>query len=406
MQQGHEAQTLEPVAERYRILSLDAVRGLAVLGILAVNVVAFSLPYSLEMAREQSPFPLVGDNAVALWVIDVFFRQKFVTLFSMLFGVSIWLVGGERSDLARGKLLRRRLFWLAIFGLLHGLAFWYGDILLLYAWAGLFVMLTRSMKARSLMLIGGAATLALATLQALSVWTMAANPDMAAAGGPMVADDAVADAIARYQAGWASAMIENAKAWLFIQGMSLFGYVFSTVPLMMLGMGLFKAGFFSGHSPRWIYLTLIAVGGVYLALLGLLQWLEMIAGPEIEATGGLAAAVASFPVLASLAYASLIVLSAGSGLRVLVKIFAPVGRMAFSNYLLQTLIMTTIFYMPWGPRLYGQVDFVGQWMMVAGVWAFALVWSPLWLSRFRMGPLEWVWRRLSYGRRLPLSKAA
>lgn len=396
---------LEPVAERYRIAALDALRGVAVLGILAVNVVAFSVPYSFELDRSQSPFPLAGDNAVALWVIDVFFRQKFITLFSMMFGVSIWLVGGERSDQARGRLLRRRLFWLAIFGLMHGLAFWYGDVLLLYAWTGLFVMLMRSMRARPLILIGLGVTLALGALQALSVWMTAAYPELASAGGPMVADGAVADAITRYQASWASSMIENAKAWLFLQGMSLFIYVFSTAPLMMLGMGLFKAGFFSGHSPRWVYLALIAAAGAALALLGVLQWREAMAGPDVEATGGAAAAVASFPIVISLGYASLVILAARQGLKPVLAIFAPVGRMAFSNYLAQTLIMTSIFYMPWGPRLYGQVDFVGQWAMVAAVWTFALIWSPLWLSRFRMGPLEWAWRSLSYGRRLPLSKA-
>ena len=79
--------------------------------------------------------------------------------------------------------------------------------------------------------------------------------------------------------------------------------------------------------------------------------------------------------------------------------------MALTNYLAQTLIMTTLFYMPWGPRLFGRMDYVQLWV-VAAVWALQLVWSPLWLSRFRMGPLEWVWRRLTYGRPLPLRKAA
>ncbi|WP_288757542.1 DUF418 domain-containing protein [uncultured Brevundimonas sp.] len=80
--------------------------------------------------------------------------------------------------------------------------------------------------------------------------------------------------------------------------------------------------------------------------------------------------------------------------------------MALTNYLAQTLIMTTLFYMPWGPRLFGRMDYVQLWGVVAAVWALQLVWSPLWLSRFRMGPLEWVWRRLTYGRPLPLRKAA
>ena len=78
--------------------------------------------------------------------------------------------------------------------------------------------------------------------------------------------------------------------------------------------------------------------------------------------------------------------------------------MAFTNYLTQTLIMASIFYMPWGPRLFGRADYVQMWGLVLAVWALQLIWSPLWLSRFSMGPLEWVWRCLTYGRRVPISK--
>ena len=166
----------QPVAAGARIQTLDVLRGVAVLGILAVNAAAFALPFSAAMAPEQSPFSLSGSSAVALWVTEVFFHQKFVTLFSMLFGVSIFLVGGERWDQARGRLLRRRLMWLALFGVLHGAAFWYGDILLLYAWSGLFVMLMRSMPARRLIQIGAAATLILATLQGATMWLAVNGP--------------------------------------------------------------------------------------------------------------------------------------------------------------------------------------------------------------------------------------
>ena len=93
------------------------------LGILAVNVVSFGLPVMVYQDASLSPFPVTGANAVARWTMDVFFHQKFITLFSMLFGASIYLVGGERGGAARGKLLRRRLFWLAVIALIHGVAF-------------------------------------------------------------------------------------------------------------------------------------------------------------------------------------------------------------------------------------------------------------------------------------------
>ncbi|MGX1803518.1 DUF418 domain-containing protein, partial [Brevundimonas naejangsanensis] len=117
----------KPVAADQRIVTLDVLRGAAVLGILAVNAAAFALPMmAIEMTSGQSPFPAGPDaSGVAQWIIAVFFRQKFVTLFSMLFGVSIFLVGGERGDEAKGRVLRRRLLFLALFGLIHGAAFWY-----------------------------------------------------------------------------------------------------------------------------------------------------------------------------------------------------------------------------------------------------------------------------------------
>ena len=399
----------QPVAAGARIQTLDVLRGVAVLGILAVNAAAFALPMDAAMAPEQSPFPLIGASAVARWTVEVFFHQKFVTLFSMLFGVSIFLVGGERGDEARGRVLRRRLMWLALFGVIHGAVFWYGDILLLYAWSGLFVMLMRSLPARPLILFGIAATLALATMQAATMWLTVNGPaalvEAMSDDSMSLAEGAVSASIAAYRSGWPAGLIENLKAWGILQSASLFGYVFATIPLMMLGLGLFKAGFFHGRLPTRVYLILITVGAAVLALLGVLEWREIAAGPGVQATHGWAKVVASYPIFITLAYASGLILLTSRGVGWVRRLFAPVGQMAFTNYLTQTLIMTTLFYMPWGPRLMGQVDYPAQWAIVVAVWALQLIWSPLWLSRFRMGPLEWLWRRLSYGRDLPLRRS-
>src|SRR5690606_27611424 len=276
-----------PVAAAHRIVTLDVLRGAAVLGILAVNAAAFALPMlPIEMISGQSPFPAEANaSGVAQWVVAVFFQQKFVTLFSMLFGVSVFLVGGERGDEAKGRVLRRRLLFLALFGLIHGAAFWYGDILLLYAWSGLFMMLIRSMPAKPLIWIGVGATVLLATLQAGLMLLTARFPEAMSSGGGS-SDGAVAASIAAYQSGWAGAALENLKAWAIAQGMSLLMYVFSTVPLMMLGLGLFKAGFFHGRVPTRVYAMLMAGGAAVLALLGVLEWFEIQAGAEVEATGG------------------------------------------------------------------------------------------------------------------------
>jgi uncharacterized protein len=106
----------------------------------------------------------------------------------------------------------------------------------------------------------------------------------------------------------------------------------------------------------------------------------------------------------SLGYASLLILLVRFGLKLILTPLACAGRMAFTNYLSQTLIMTTIFYGGRGLGWYGQIGWPEMWMIIGGIWAAQLIWSPLWLSVFQMGPLEWGWRCLTYKRMVPLLK--
>jgi len=153
-----------PVRTSDRLFSLDVVRGFAVLGILAVNAITFAMPEPVMMNPSLQPGGLEGEAAAAWQTMHVFFQDKMRTLFSMLFGASLFLIGGERSDLTRGKLLRKRLFWLGLFGLAHGLFFWFGDILLLYALTGLVVLLVRSWSAKRLLIVGVALNVTLSAL--------------------------------------------------------------------------------------------------------------------------------------------------------------------------------------------------------------------------------------------------
>jgi uncharacterized protein len=399
-----------PVASAQRIETLDILRGFAVLGILAVNAIAFAWPAMMDTSSATVPFSMEGANRVAVWVVDVVFHNKCRTLFSMLFGVSIFLVGGERSDVARGKLLRRRLFFLAIFGLIHGLALWFGDILLLYAWSGLFMMLCRSWTPRKLLWVGALLTVAFALL--------AAGGEAAGAiFQPQVDDpEKFAEAVRKGRAatlatveavrsGWAGAMWENLKMEALVQGMSLVLYVFPTVGLMMLGLGLFKTGYLAGRSSSIVYAAVLVFGLLCMGAFGYTQWLVLDpaqAPPVLWVSNSALEQLAPFETLA---WVGLLVLMTRHGLGFVTRRLAPVGKMAFTNYLTQTLMMTTLFYMPWGPKLYGMVEPAPLWGIVAGIWLLQLIWSPLWLSRFEMGPLEWVWRCLTYGRRVPLLKA-
>lgn len=397
---------LAPVAPKDRIFHLDMLRGWAVLGILAVNAMAFAWPMSVEMSETARPFALTGANGWGHWVTDVFFSDKFRTLFTMLFGVSIWLVGGERFDEARGRLLRRRLFWLGLFGLIHGLAFWFGDILLHYAYCGLIMMMMRSMKASKLIWIGGSITLLWGLLATVGPLVVAGlGEEFSAkfeAGMPQVTQAEVMATVAAYGVG-AGAWVENAKAWAMAQGVSIF-LLPVTAPLMMLGLGLFKSGFLSGRSPVWVYALIAALAAVNLAVFGTAALTDLRAGLDADPTRGVAAAAGGLAPLVTLGYVSLLILMTRFGLKAVTQVLAPVGRMAFTNYLTQTLIMSTLFYMPWGPQWFGTMGPGALWGVVGAIWIAQLIWSPLWLSVFSMGPFEWAWRCLTYGRMMPLRK--
>lgn len=398
---------LKPVAAADRHIQLDLLRGLGVLGILAVNIYAFALPFETFMSPNLLPFPLEGANATAWWVMATFFEFKFVTLFSMLFGVSLFLVGGERSDKARGALLRRRLFWLAVFGLIHGIAIWYGDILLLYAWSGLFMMLMRSWSPRRLFWIGLTVVLLGSAIAVGQLWALEFAPAdiqkqaLANMSGGMSAEAARASTEAM-RAGLVPALKENLGNWAFLQGMSLLIVVFRTVALMMIGLALYKWGFLTGRAPAWLYLLLVLAAAGSLYLVGWSNHMRIatdFAMPQSQGRYGAANQFLSLVI--SLGYASaLILLAKLAAARALLAPLARVGQMAFTNYLMQSVIMTTIFTAGRGLGLFGAYDAVVMWGFVVAVWALELVWSPLWLARFRMGPLEWVWRRLTYGRGL------
>lgn len=399
-------QTLRPVAAGDRHVSLDVLRGLGVMGILAVNAVAFALPMDVYAAPNLSPYPLVGAEAGAWWVVQTFFHYKFITLFSMLFGVSILLVGGERGDRARGTLLRRRLGWLALFGLLHGVLIWFGDILLLYAVTGLAVMRMRSWSPRVLFATGLAVVLLGSALAVGPMMALEHAPPQArtaalanmAPGSPA----GVAASITAMRGGLGSAMRENLGDWAMLQAISLIIMIWRTGALMMIGMALFKWGFWTGRAPTWLYGLLAAVAVVCLGAVGWESQAKLaidFAQPRSNGALQLGEEFLTLPITLGYAATAILLLRLEAARKILAPL-AALGRMAFTNYLTQSLIMTTIFWSGRGLGLFGQATRVELWMIVGAIWALQLVWSPLWLSRFSMGPLEWVWRRLTYGKGL------
>ncbi|OQW55794.1 MAG: hypothetical protein A4S17_05665 [Proteobacteria bacterium HN_bin10] len=404
-----------PVTAESRIKSLDVLRGFALLGILAVNAAYFAGPWQGAFNPLIEPLAIDGQTMWSWFVMHVFFEFKCITLFSMLFGASIYLVGGERSDKSRGAVLRRRLFWLMIFGLIHGLLIWYGDILLHYALAGFLVLFARSWKPATLFIVGGILYVLAFGMQTMSGPLMSLVPQDQL--GPILEEVEGVFAVspadfermqAAYQGGLVSGIQQNIDTWLQVLGNSVFGLMPRTISVMLIGMALFKVGFLSGRAPAWLYATMLLAGALALALIGyqaLINW--NLRFDTLHMLGAGIAANAGLSIFVSLGYASLLILLVKAGAQLLTEPLAAVGRMAFTNYILQSLIMTTIF---WGGGrglgLWGEVDRPTLWAIVLGVWALQLIWSPLWLARFEMGPLEWIWRRLSYAKPVRMGKAA
>ncbi len=413
MSEASAATEVAPVKTGDRILSLDVMRGFALLGILAVNAAYFAAPWQTGFNPTIPPLDINDQTMWSWFVMHVFFEFKCITLFSMLFGASIFMVGGEPKDKARGGVLLRRLLWLGLFGLLHGLLIWYGDILFVYAITGLLVMFARGWKAGTLLTVGIILYVLSSAFQLAGALIALAPADQI---GPIIEQYEAIFAVPpaeldrmreAFQGGIASATLENINTWVLIISNALFGLIPRTAAVMMIGMALFKMGFLSGRSPVWAYVLMLLLGAGSLAVIGyesLQNW-----NLQFDTLHMMGAGIAGNTVLSifvSIGYASLFVLLVKMGVSLLTAPLAAVGRMAFTNYIAQSLIMTTIFYGGRGFGLWGEVDRVTLWAIVLAVWAVQLIWSPLWLSRFSMGPLEWVWRRLSYGKAVSIAKQA
>lgn len=380
-------------ADAERIKSLDYIRGLSILGILMVNAVAFAQPFAVYANPTLSTLPLSHADLTTWWAIETFFKLKFITSFNMLFGISMFLIGRDQGPGVTGTPLFRRLLWMVVFGLIHGALIWHGDILLAYACTGFLFWRWRAAPAGKLLLWGGFLFLMGA---AIELWPLIdfqpGTLNVAPAQGPI---------IAAMRGGFWDSLAQNFADWASSIALELIMYLPATLGLMMLGLGLFKSGILSGAAKTRTYLIFVAAGTVSLAIIGWQSWLIVrsnFAFPDSFGVGAIANAVLCLPV--AIGYASaLILLGRTKPGAVLLYPLACAGRMAFTNYLCQSLIMTVIFYGGrGGPGLFGTMNHEALVPIVAMIWLGQLVFSVLWLQAFRYGPFEWVWRCLTYRR--------
>lgn len=394
--------TLTPIAVKPRIQALDVIRGVSILGILAVNADGYAAPIAASLKPLTWPFPNVGATAIAYWIMDVFFHEKFLTLFSMLFGVSLLLVGGERNNKQKSRILWRRLAALFLFAMLHGFGIWWGDILSLYACTGLLMALCRSWRPRNLLLTGVVLYVTMACKAFPFAVLFQYHPPSAevALHSPSASQtERIATTIAEARGSWAGAYHVNVQAYLHqLRGVP--AQIPANLALMMVGLSLFKSGFLSAKSVTRTYALAFVVGLVSLGIEGWALWHRDILMHSISGDSFLEEVLSP---LVSLMYASSLILLLRAGASHLLSPVASAGRMAFTNYLTQSILMTSIFYGGRG-ALMGTVNRVALWVLTLAVWVLQLVWSSWWLSRFEMGPFEWVWRCMTYGTWVRLRK--
>ncbi len=403
-----QVSVIEPTAPRQRAATIDALRGVAILGILLLNVRNFALPgdaYVYPFVVEPRP----GD-LLAYALTTIFAQGKFIATFAALYGAGIVLSTrrlDEAGAPAFGRFLRRSLI-LAGVGLAHMFLVWPGDILFMYATLGLIAFTMRRWRPRSLWLMAGGvflAAMAFQALAALGLWAGATfdqtDPSLtpaARAESWMLIPDNWRTETAAHTAGHSEAVTYRLTAAPLFQffAFALFGP--QVLALMLAGMALLKLGFLAGDwtGRRYVWFAVIGllVGFGASGIVTLLGWRSDFT-PIFWFAGG-QGLLSLFAPLAALGISAAVVGLARHG-GAIASLFAPVGRMAFTNYLSQSLLGTAIFH-GWGLGFYG-TGYARQLLAVLAIWTVNVLFSHLWLARFRYGPLEWLWRWATYGKR-------
>ena len=384
-------------ATHARLAQVDALRGFALFGILVVNIGVFSSPfYGAGIADPAYSQPL--DLAVR-WLIAWLFETKFYLLFSFLFGYSFTLqmAAAERSHAAFAPRFLRRLMGLALLGLAHAVLFYQGDILLTYALLGLALLLCRRMEPRRALRI--------------SLWLIVLTAALWAILGALSYLDPVppgyeaqyhADALAAIDAYRGTVGTTIAQHVKELTGGVWFTVLFVQGPF---AFAMFLAGYALGRrnaladpwrEPRalWLLCALGLIPG--LAGSALYAFTSLPSAGVAWELPGLAADLLTAPLLSmSYAAALLLAMRTGPGAQ-LAGWLAPAGRMALSNYLMQSVVCAFLFT-AWGLRLFASVSPLAAFCIAVALFAAQLPLSAWWLRRHAYGPVEWFLRALTIG---------
>jgi uncharacterized protein len=410
-----------------RIATLDIVRGVAVMGILAMNIVAFAMPFQAYMNPLAYGWETSAD--FVSWVVSfILVDGKMRGLFSFLFGASMLLVieRAEAGGLPAASIHFRRMFWLLVFGLIHLYLIWFGDILVGYALVGMIAWFFRNKEPAALVRWGIALVIVqLMVFAGLAVLAFYLRDSAAAPGAPaelvtewrgleeqfgVLSGQALTGKLALLRGDYGGLVGYRLSAHAAgpLESLVLWGW--ETLAYFLFGMVALRNGFLRGGWSDSAYGRTALIGfGIGIPAYALLAWVVARDGFSVPMQFAVEmAATTPFRPLMVVATAALIILLTRRGGRLTERI-AAAGRAAFTNYLGTSLIMTTLFY-GYGAGLFGQLSRAELWLPVVAMWVLMLLWSKPWLDRFLYGPLEWLWRSLARGsaqpmRRLPVAPA-
>jgi uncharacterized protein len=466
-----------PVGESKRVAAMDVIRGVALFGILAVNMDFFAGPFA-AMFSDETAWTVSGLDAAAFWTVATVFQGKFSSLFSFLFGAGIALqllrLDETRGGMAANLLLLRRLFVLGAFGLIHATLIWYGDILFIYATLGWVLLLLRYLPHRVVGWLGVAmlvvamgcmAGFGLLMASKTAMMEAAQTPSaLVAEDGAPAADNAASDHGASDDGASDDAASDDAEvlaeesvipvpdgptsfelfkefgaetSWSVVDprwepfelatyrhgptevAVTLRAFQWaSTVPVMYIlygphllclfcfGMYAARAGLLREEHAR-LQRTLAWIGiPIGLALSAIVPSMRMMGWSQTDPlVAGLGAVQELGTVLLALGYAGALARVAYAGPLALAAFLGQTGRMAFTIYLSMSVLMTGLFYW-WGFGLFDTVGHAGRFAIAVVTWLALSVAAQLWMRAFVMGPLEWIWRTLSYLRIPPLRRVA
>ncbi|MBM3767543.1 MAG: DUF418 domain-containing protein [Acidobacteria bacterium] len=420
---------MEPVRSAERISSIDTLRGFSLLGILLLNINGFGLPFAAYM----NPTVWGGATGADLttWIVAMMFWDgKMRCIFSMLFGAGavILLDRAEKrgAGIDAADVYYRRTMWLILIGLLHAHLVWSGDILYPYGVVGLLLFPLRKLSAKAL-IITGSVIILVHSLQGIGagfgIAELKTNAEAAEKAPSPTKEqkkaqtewkqlaelfappkEEVEKQVAAHRGGWLDNLaIRSGEAAMFEFTM-FFQFMFLDVlGMLVMGMGLAKAGVFDASRTNGFYLALAVGGlaiGVPLNYWAATQWIA--SGYDIPAYFtylGSSADIGRFAV--AMGYTGIVMLACKAGLRFITSPLAAVGRMALSNYLLTSILMT-LFFNGYGGGFFGKFSRHQLLYVVVAMWTLNLIWSPIWLKSFRYGPAEWAWRSLTYWKKQPM----